>query len=52
MKNDQNKIEDLLIGYLSGDLSEEVKIIVDKWREEYEQRKNRQITFCDIPEKP
>ena len=32
MNTEYNEIEDLLIGYLSGDLSEEKKNIVDKWR--------------------
>lgn len=34
MNNSNNEIEEMLIGYLSGDLSEEKKIIVDKWRQE------------------
>ena len=34
MSTDYNEIEEMLIGYLSGDLSEEKKIIVDNWRNE------------------
>ena len=34
MNTGYNEIEEMLIGYLSGDLSEEKKIIVDNWRKE------------------
>lgn len=34
MNTGNSEIEEMLISYLSGDLSEEKKIIVDKWRQE------------------
>jgi transmembrane sensor len=34
MENSFNEIEELLAGYFSGDLSEEKRMIVDKWRQE------------------